>query len=132
MFELIEKFRRPTNVKTHSSTLQFELINLGTENNPKFVNLSKCYSPAERDKFVGLFKQYRDVFAWTYEDLKTYDTSIIKHVIPIKAGVKPYQQPLRKMHLKLEPLIQSEVRSYWTQESSSKSDTLSGYQIWYQ
>ena len=39
-----------------------------------------------------------------------YDTSIIKHVIPIKAGVKPYQQPLRKMHPKLEPLIQSEVK----------------------
>ena len=43
--------------------------------------------------------------------MKTYDTSIIKHVVPIKAGVKPYQQPLRKMHLKLEPLIQSEVKN---------------------
>ena len=41
--------------------------------------------------------------------MKTYDTSIIKHVIPIKAGVKPYQHPLRKMHPKLEPLIQNEV-----------------------
>ena len=42
--------------------------------------------------------------------MKTYDTSIIKHIIPIKAGVKPYQQPLRKMHPKLEPLIQSKVK----------------------
>ena len=42
--------------------------------------------------------------------MKTYDVSIIKHIIPIKAGVKPYQQPLRKMHPKLEPLIQSEVK----------------------
>ena len=97
-------------MKTHSSSLQFELINLGTETNPKFVNLGKCCSPTERDKFVRLFKQYKYVFAWTYEDLKTYDTSIIKHVIPIKAGVKAYQQPLRKMHPKLEPLIQSEVK----------------------
>ena len=91
MFDLNEKFSRPSNVKNHSSSLQFELINLGTDTNPKFVNLGKCCSPAERDKFVSLFKQYKDVFAWTYEDLKTYDTSIIKHVIPIKAGVKPYQ-----------------------------------------
>ena len=74
------------------------------------MNLGKFCSPAERDKFISLFKQYKDVFAWTYEDLKTYDTSIIKHVVPIKAGVKPYQQPLRKMHRKLEPLIQSEVK----------------------
>ena len=97
-------------MKTNSSTLQFELINLGTETEPKFVNLGKCCSPAERDKFLSLFKQYKDVFAWTYADLKTYDTNIIKHIIPIKAGVKPYQQPLRKMHPKLEPLIQSEVK----------------------
>ena len=110
MFDLNEKFRRPASVKTHISSLQFELINLGTEMSPKFVNLGKCCSPSERDKFVSLFKQYKDAFSWTYEDLKTYDTSIIKHVIPIRVGVKPYQQPLRKMHPKLEPLIQSEVK----------------------
>ena len=50
------------------------------------------------------------MFAWTYEELKTYDTNIIQHAIPIKAGIKPYQQPLRKMHPKLEPLIQSEIK----------------------
>ena len=50
------------------------------------------------------------MFAWPYEELKTYDTNIIQHVIPIKVGIKPYQQPLRKMHPKMEPLIQSEVK----------------------
>ena len=63
MFDLNEKFRRLANVKTHSSTLQFELINLGDEVNPKFVNLGKCCSPTKRDRFVRLFKQYKDVFA---------------------------------------------------------------------
>ena len=51
------------------------------------------------------------MFSWTYEELKTYDTNIIQHVIPVSAGVKPYQQPLRKMHPKLELLIQSEVKN---------------------
>ena len=110
MFDLDNKFRKPTNVKTHSSSLQFELINLGTEVEPKYVNLGKCCSPSERSKFISLFRQYKDVFAWNYEYLKTYDTKIIQHVIPIKVGFKPYQQPLRKMHPKLEPLIQSEVK----------------------
>ena len=89
MFDLNEKFKRPTNVKTHSSSLQFELINLGTEIEPKYVNLGKCCSPGERNKFISLFKQYKDVFTWTYEDMKTYDTNIIQHVIPIRSGVKP-------------------------------------------
>ena len=105
MFDLNNKFRRPANVKTHSSSLQFELINLGTQVEPKYVNLGKCCPSGERNKFISLFKQYKDVFAWTYEELKTYDTKIIQHIIPIRSGVKPYQQPLRKMHPKLEPLI---------------------------
>ena len=35
MFDLDNKFRRPANFKTHSSSLQFELINLGTEVEPR-------------------------------------------------------------------------------------------------
>jgi hypothetical protein len=48
---------------------------------------------------------------WTYEDLKTYDTRIIQHVIPIKEGVKPFQQKLRKVHLTLESLVQREMKN---------------------
>ena len=110
MFDLNNKFRRPTNVKMHSSSMKYERVNLGTEDEPKYVNLGKCSSPGERSKFISLFQQYKDVFAWNYEYIKTYDTRIIQHVIPIKAGVKPFQQPLRKMHPKLEPLIQNEVK----------------------
>ena len=91
MFDLDNKFRKPVNVKTHSSSLKFELIKLGTEAEPRYVNLGKCCSSGERSKFISLFKQYKDVFAWTYEELKTYDTNIIQHVIPIRVGVKPYQ-----------------------------------------
>jgi hypothetical protein len=31
-----------------------------------------------------------DVFTWTYQDLKTYDTKIIQHVIPLKKDTKPF------------------------------------------
>ena len=86
------------------------MINLGIEAEPKYVSLGKCCSPSERSKLFNLFQQYKDVFAWTYDDLKMYDTRIIQHIIPIKAGVKPFQQKLRKMHPKLQPLIQSEVK----------------------
>ena len=109
MFDFDNKFRKLVNVKTHSSSLQFKMINLGTEAEPKYVNLGKCCSPGERSKFISLFRQYKDVLYWTYEDLKAYDTKIIQHVIPMKVGFKPYQHPLRKMHPKLESLIQSEV-----------------------
>ena len=63
MFDLDNKFKKPENVKIHSSSLQFELINLGTQVDPKYVNLGMCCSPGERNKFISLFKQYKDVFS---------------------------------------------------------------------
>ena len=84
MFDLQEKFRRPTNTKTRSSTLLYEAVNLGTEHDPMNINLGKNCTSVERAAFMKLFREYKDVFAWTYEDLKTYDTKIIQHVIPLK------------------------------------------------
>ena len=110
MFDLHNKFKKPANINTNSSSMQYKLINLGTEAEPKYVNLGKCFSLGERSRFINLFQQYKDIFSWTYEDLKTYDTCIIQHIIPIKVGVKPFQQQLRKTHPKLEPLIQNEVK----------------------
>jgi hypothetical protein len=90
LFDLQEKFRRPTNTKTRSSTLLYDAINLGTEHDPKNINLENNCTSVERAAFMKLFREYKDIFTWTYEDLKTYDTKIIQHVIPLKENVKPF------------------------------------------
>lgn len=85
--------------------MEYESVNLGTKEDPKNVNLGSGCSPQEKVAFVKLFKEYKDVFAWTYEDLKTFDTSLMQHVIPLEKEARPYQQKLRKMHPSLEPLV---------------------------
>jgi len=50
---------------------------IGTKHNPKMVKLSKSLSPDQKLKYVKLIKEFQDVFAWSYEDLKSYDTSVI-------------------------------------------------------
>jgi hypothetical protein len=74
LFDLQSKFRRPANPKTNNSTMMHFLVNLGTSEQPKYVNLGTCCSDSEKYTFTQLFKKYRDVFSWTYDDLKTYDT----------------------------------------------------------
>jgi hypothetical protein len=44
------------------------------------------------------------------QDLKTYDTRIIQHTIPLKFGVKHFQQNLHKYHPSLEPLMYQELK----------------------
>lgn len=49
------------------------------------------------------------MFTWSYEDLKTFDTQIMKHIIPIKEGVKSMPQKLHKMHPNLEPTVKADL-----------------------
>lgn len=102
LYNLYDKFKKPTNFKTHSSSMKYESVNLGTKEDPKTVNLGLGCSPQEKATFVKLFKEYKDVFAWAYGDLKTFDTSFMQHVIPLEKEAKPYQQKLHKMHTSLE------------------------------
>ena len=60
--------------------MKYGLVNLGTKEDPNTVNLGLGCSPQEKAAFVKLFKEYKDVFAWTYKDLKTFDSTIMQHV----------------------------------------------------
>jgi hypothetical protein len=45
-------------------------FNIGTDSSPKYVNLGVDCTNEEVDQYVALFKEYIDVFTWTYDDLK--------------------------------------------------------------
>ena len=74
LYDIKDRFKRVTNSKLQSSTLRFELINLGTEENPQNINLGLELSSEERRTFIRLLQKNKHVFTWKYDDLKTYDT----------------------------------------------------------
>jgi len=65
--------------------------NIGTLEEPKFVKLSRSLTEDQREEYTELPREFADVFAWTYEDLKTYDTLVIEHKIPLKAEARPFK-----------------------------------------
>ena len=58
--------------------------NIGTKEHPRIVKISKALSVEQRERYIKLLKEYVDIFVWSYEDLKTYDISIIQHKAPLK------------------------------------------------
>jgi hypothetical protein len=106
---LHDKFRKSVNCKTNSSSLTHEKVNFGTKENPQYINLGLGCSEQEKVAFIKLFKEFKDVFSWMYNDLKTIDPNIIQHIIPMKPQTQPFQQMLRKMHPKLEPMVNKEL-----------------------
>ena len=89
---------------------QVEDLNLGTEADPKIVKLSKKVPKEYKELYQKLFRSYKDVFAWSYQDLKTLDISIMQHKIPLKGDAKPHKQKLRQINPLLLPSIGKEIK----------------------
>ena len=89
-YDFQDKFKKAVNCKTNSSSMSFEVINLGTKENPQNVNLGSDCTKEERIAFIRLLKEYKDIFAWTYDDLKTFDPNIMQHTIPIDPNIKHF------------------------------------------
>src|SRR5699024_7378000 len=109
LYDLKDKFKKPTNPKLQSSTLRFELVNLGIDLKPQNINLGLGITSDEKSAFIHFLKKYKNVFAWNYKDRKTYDTSIIQHIIPMISDGKLVQQKLWKIHPNLENQIKFEL-----------------------
>jgi hypothetical protein len=99
--------------KFEPSGREVEECNIGTEEEPKMINLSKSLPPEKKLKYIEIFKEYVDMFAWSYEDLKSYDTSIIQHKILIKEDHKPFRKKLRRNNPNLLPLIEKEIKNMY-------------------
>ena len=57
LYDLKDRFKRSTNSKLQSSTLNYELVNLGTDTKPQNINLGLGLAPEERLAYVHLLKQ---------------------------------------------------------------------------
>ena len=66
-------------------------VNIGTEEDLKIVKVSSRLPPEIKEKYIKLLKKNIDAFAWSYEDLKVYDTDVIRHTIPIKEDENPFK-----------------------------------------
>ena len=86
-----------TNIKEH---------NIGSLAEPKMIKLSSTLPAHIKQQYIELFKEFKDVFTWEYKDLKSYDTNIIQHKIPLKENEKPFKQKLRRINPVLLPLVE--------------------------
>ena len=56
--------------KIEPTKIDVEECNIGSEEKPKMIKLSKTLPPHIKLKYLELFREFYDVFSWSYEDLK--------------------------------------------------------------
>ena len=85
-----KRFDEPTSVVEEPT----KEINLGTENDPRTVIISLNLNSEEESTLIQVLKEYKDTFAWTYEDMPDLDPALVEHRLSIKPGAKAVKQKL--------------------------------------
>ena len=69
-----------------------EEINLSTIEELWPLKITKELATDEHSALVSLLSEYRDVFIWSYSDMKGMDPRYYQHQIHLKQDVRPMQQ----------------------------------------
>ena len=73
------------------------------------LHIGVTCTPEEIQLYSNLFREFRDVFAWAYEEMPGIDPSIVVHEIITYPGAKPVRQRLRPVHPRKAAAIKEKV-----------------------
>ena len=80
------------------------------EESEKLVKISKSLSKEERGKLVALLREYKDVFAWSYQEMSGLSLNLVMHKLKVDPDAKPVKQWSRKFRLDVEEKMKLEVQ----------------------
>ncbi|XP_052479673.1 uncharacterized protein LOC105800897 [Gossypium raimondii] len=99
MVEMVEKQILP-----HRESIEVVSLEEG-----KKVKIGSDISAKTRHDLVELLREFKDVFAWLYQDMPGLSTDMVVHRLPIREDCKPVQQKLRRMRPDIVLKIKEEV-----------------------
>jgi hypothetical protein len=71
-------------------------INIGTVEESRLIKIGKGTSEKERKELISLVQEYRDVFSFTYDELKAYKEDVFQHTSPSKKTLSHFGKNLGK------------------------------------
>jgi hypothetical protein len=85
---------------------ELEVINLSDDPDvSKPVSISMSLFAKERKCLIDLLHEYKDVFAWDYDEMPGIDSGLVAHSLNVEPGTRPVVQPMRTFHTEVEAQI---------------------------
>ena len=82
---------------------------MGDHDEIKETSISVHLAAPQKEELIHLFREYIDVFAWSYDDMPGLSTNIVSHKLPINSEFDPVKQKMRKFKPDLSLKIKEEV-----------------------
>ena len=73
------------------------------------IHIGAYCTKDEIDIYKALFQEFRDIFAWSYEEMPGIDPKIVVHEIKTYPDAKPIRQKLCQIHPQKATAIKAEV-----------------------
>ena len=73
------------------------------------VQISKGLLEEEKRRLIDLLKEYKDVFAWDYEEIPGLDPKVITQKLNVDPKAMLVKQPARKYRLDVEEKINAKL-----------------------
>jgi hypothetical protein len=90
---------------------ELEVINLNDDLDvSKPISISMSLSTEARKSLINLLYEYKEVFAWNYDEMPGIDPGLVAHSLNVEPGTRPVVQPMRTFHMEVEAQITQEVK----------------------
>ena len=90
---------------------ELEEVDLGSDSQePRPISVSASLTETEKSEVILLLKEFKDVFAWDYNEMPGLDPRLVAHSLKVDPEARPVAQPARIFHTKIEGQIVKEVQ----------------------
>jgi hypothetical protein len=85
---------------------ELKVINLSDDLDvSKPISISMSLSTEERKCLIDLLHEYKDVFAWNYDEMLRIDLGLVAHFLNVEPGTRPVVQPMGLSTQKWKPKL---------------------------
>ena len=74
------------------------------------ISISSKLSGEENSELILLLKEFRDDFAWDYNEMPGLDLGLVMHTLNVDPEAKPVAQPTKVFHTEIEEQIVKEMQ----------------------
>ncbi|XP_070019583.1 uncharacterized protein [Nicotiana sylvestris] len=108
-FEEISKELNHFEEKPKPNLNETEAINLRDPDNVSETKISVHLEPQIRKEIIKALFEYKDIFAWSYDDMPGLSTDLVVHKLPVDPAFPPVKQKVRKFKTDISVKIKEEV-----------------------
>ena len=86
-----------------------EEVNLDSMEEPRITYISSLLPSDFKEGIIATLQEFKDCFAWNYDEMPGLDISFVEHRLPIKPKFHLFQQSPRRMSKEVELKVKEEI-----------------------